>query len=167
MEERVSEARLALSSLFFGGLWAAPAAQLRSKKRTKTRKQATFHNEWTKQIELEWIDGKKKSLICEWNQSWIQFGFVNGAPSGSAASPSALSSFCSPAARGKKEEKSWMGRAWPEAHIASLISSMKRGAQLIHQLSISSSAAPSTLPFFQKEKNWLDWRRNGVDWMIL
>ena len=164
MEERVSEARLALSSLFFGGLWAAPAAQLRSKKRTKTRKQATFHNEWTKQIELEWIDGKKKSLICEWNQSWIQFGFVNGAPSSPAArqvhQPTpALFSRCARWRAGiELNGKSCCAIKW---------TAEGRRSQLIHQLSISSSAAPSTLPFFQKEKNWLDWRRNGVDWMLL
>ena len=86
------------------------------RKRERSQQQLQWIHQQLKREWSEWAQRQlfRNELIYERNQ-WMkeseqQVNERNAAPrrKTAAASPSILSSFCSPAARGKKEEKNWM-----------------------------------------------------------
>ena len=87
---------------------------------SELRKQLNSFN-WLSNLADWWVKKERErnenqstwAAVHQWSWWMERIGWFewSGAPSSAhrcAASPSTLSSFCSPAARGKKEEKSWM-----------------------------------------------------------
>ena len=84
--KRKEEGKGWLLSLLVG--YGRPAGNGSAKERRQ--QQTTLpqpNSEWIQSIELEWNCGVKDKLVwLEWNNSWIQLDWMNGAPSASAVS---------------------------------------------------------------------------------
>ena len=82
--KRKEEGKGWLLSLLVG--YGRPAGNGSAKERRQ--QQTTLpqpNSEWIQSIELEWNCGVKDKLVwLEWNNSWIQLDWMNGAPSASA-----------------------------------------------------------------------------------
>ena len=112
----------ALVVLFFGGLWAAPAALLRKERENNNTKQTSFNQR--KQFNNEWRERSEESNWLNWLKEMKEMKSMrherrerNEKPSESAVSEINQFFFCWPAVRHQKEElNDWRvlagGRAW-------------------------------------------------------
>ena len=108
--KRKEEGKGWLLSLLVG--YGRPAGNGSAKERRQ--QQTTLpqpNSEWIQSIELEWNCGVKDKLVwLEWNNSWIQLDWMNGAPSASAVSGIGfIHSFLLPLRERKEGWKQWKG----------------------------------------------------------
>ena len=89
-------------SLLPAAVMGASAMGSAKERQTRRERREAKQREWNQQTQREWTM-KWRQMRPEWNCEWIEFGWLNGAPSASAVSSSTHSSSLLPL----REMKSW------------------------------------------------------------